>query len=56
MKDAEDLAEGIEYCVKNRDKLTRNAREGVLQKNRYDVVGMKYFNLCKDVMKNNENS
>lgn len=52
MKDAEDLAKGIEYCVENRDKLTRNARKGVLQKNRYNVVGMKYFNLCKDVMKN----
>lgn len=56
MEDAEDLANGIEYCVKNRDKLTRNAREGVLQKNRYDIVGMKYFNLCKDEIRTNENS
>lgn len=50
-KDSKDLATGIEYCIENRDKLTQNARRGVIQKNQYDVVGRKYFDLCKDLLR-----
>lgn len=49
-KDAKDLAKGIEYCSQNRDILTRNAREGVLLKNTYKIVGKEYKELCQSVL------
>lgn len=50
MRNSEDLARGIEYCVNNRDKLTTNARDGVLKKNTYDLVGKEYLALCKSIL------
>lgn len=51
VKDAKDLARGIEYCVQNREKLAGNAREGVLQKNTYEIIGKEYEELCRSVLK-----
>ena len=50
IRDAKDLAVGIEYCAKNRDKLTLNARQGVLQKNTYDMIGKKYLELFESLL------
>lgn len=51
MKNAKDLADGIEYCVRNREKLTGYARARVLQTNSYEVVGSKYADLCRHEIK-----
>lgn len=50
VRNSGDLARGIEYCVNNRDKLTTNARDGVLKKNTYDLVGKEYLALCKSIL------
>lgn len=40
--DVEDLAEGIEFCVENTKTLGKRARETVLERNSYEVIGKKY--------------
>lgn len=40
--DVEDLAEGIEFCAENTKTLGKRARETVLERNSYEVIGKKY--------------
>ncbi len=47
--DVEDLAEGIEFCAENKKTLGKRARETVLERNSYEVIGKKYkevFECC----------
>lgn len=44
-KNADDLAKGIIYVSKNREVLSENAREQVMRKNTFTVIGEKYKNL-----------
>lgn len=48
--DVEDLAEGIEFCAENKKTLGKRARETVLERNSYEVIGKKYkevFECCR---------
>lgn len=48
--DIEDLAEGIEFCAENKKTLGKRARETVLERNSYEVIGKKYkevFECCR---------
>ena len=47
--DSQDLAEGIVYCVGNRERLGHVARERVVSHNSYKVVGEQYCQLCRQV-------
>lgn len=44
-KDADDLARGIIYVSENAEMLSKNAREQVMQKNTFAVIGEEYKNL-----------
>ena len=56
LKDAEDLAEGIEYVAQNKEKMGQSAREGVLQRNRYSTIGKTYKDLFEQhLLKEDEN-
>lgn len=48
--DVEDLAEGIKFCAENKKTLGKRARETVLERNSYEVIGKKYkevFECCR---------
>lgn len=47
--DCQDLAEGIVYCVGNRERLGHAARERVVLNNSYRVIGEQYYQLCRKV-------
>ncbi len=47
-RNAEDLANGIMYCLENTEELGKKARESAL-KYSYEEVGKKYLNLMKEV-------
>lgn len=49
-KDARDLAEGIAYVAHNKDRMGQNAREGVLQRNAFSVVGKAYKDLFQQYL------
>lgn len=51
IRDAYDLAIGIQFCVENRGKLTRRARNGVVDKNNYNEIGKRYVELCNNLLK-----
>ena len=53
VRDVYDLAKGIEFCIENRDKITKNARNGTLQKNDYAKIGEEYAQLCSNILKLN---
>lgn len=44
-KDADDLAKGIMCVVQDKELLSKNAREQVMQKNTFTMIGEKYKNL-----------
>lgn len=48
--DVTDLAEGIRFCVDNRENLGTAARKRVTSFNSYDIVGGKYRKICQNVL------
>lgn len=47
LRDAEDLAEGIRYCMEHRVRLGKAARERVVSHNSYEVIGRQYCKLLE---------
>lgn len=48
--DSQDLAEGIVYCVGNRERLGHAARERVVSNNSYRVISEQYYQLCRQLL------
>lgn len=51
--DCEKLAEGIRFCVENKDTLGEYAPASIKQKFSYEYVGTQYKNLCDELLKEN---
>jgi glycosyltransferase involved in cell wall biosynthesis len=51
-RDIDDLATGIEYCIKHNNKLGEKAVIHRNQENSMSVIGRKYADLCNDILEN----
>ena len=48
--DSKDLAKGIVFCSNNKNMLGLKARERVISKNSYEIIGEKYCKYCRDIL------